>query len=360
MNTRIFVMTLSLCLGLNHLDAQQTDPAAPETVVGFQWSGDDMDVLNQSPAFNDNRYQQSVDVGGVVGQPTQLSVHYALSTPLQLTIRTLGSAITSRVTSRHYAISGKISYEGVSPGSYLEMWSYFAPATSGGPEGAYFSRTLGYSGPMARMEGTDDGRDFLLPFDASGTTAQLERIEFNLHLTGSGTVHLWSVKLVQYPDAPATGASSASTPGTNPLAEGNLTIGVTMLGQTVNYSLKGMGNIPLDNLRQMLKAPGVAGSSRTFSIVAEKEVPYPALKALLDVLREAGISHVEVSAVDSPPPLPNPSSLNSTKFDGRSFLLGILSTLAGILVAVGLFTLIRRLRHHRHERELRRIASLDS
>jgi hypothetical protein len=133
-----------------------------------------------------------------------------------------------------------------------------------------------------------------------------------------------------------------------------------MTGNTVSYSLTGMENVSLDDIRQMLKAPAVAGSSQTFSIVAEKEVPYPAIKALLDTFREAGIQRVQLSVTASPPPLPSPSSATaSASMEWRSFGAGVLSTLLVILGFTGLFTLGRWLRRLRQARELRRIASLD-
>ena len=356
MKTLCYFALLWLCCG-GLFSRAQAEPAS-EVLEKFDWHdfAADMDLDNKYPGtqFTDG----SLVVNGTWIQGSSLNIDHLKSAPLQATLRTLGSAIASRVTSPKYAIAGTVKYEDVSPGSYLEMWSYFAPLTPDAPEGAYFSRTLGDSGPMAKIEGTDEGREFLLPFDKTGTNSKLQRIEFNLHLTGSGHVHLANVKLVQYPDGPLP------TPGTfngsNPLADGHLTIGVTMIGHKTIYTLAGMENVPLDDIRSMLKAPGVAGSSQTFSVLAEKDVPDQALKDLLDAFHEAGISDVKVTEVPSPPLLPSPANATtSAKLDWRSFLLGVLSTLVLFAVLAGLCKLLRHLRHLRHERELRRIASLD-
>ena len=49
------------------------------------------------------------------------------------------------ITTTQYALTGTVSYEGVTGTGYLEMWNHFP----GG--GMFFSRTLGQSGPMGRL-----------------------------------------------------------------------------------------------------------------------------------------------------------------------------------------------------------------
>jgi len=116
----------------------------------------------------------------------------------------------ARVVTHHFAIVGEVKYEKVTPGGYLEMWSHFASPAPGYPEEAYFTRTLADSGPMGRLDGTSDWREFCLPFDATGTKSKLARLEMNLHLTGPGTVHLRNMRLVQYPDGPLPATSAPS------------------------------------------------------------------------------------------------------------------------------------------------------
>jgi hypothetical protein len=89
-------------------------------------------------------------------------------------------------------VEGEIRYEGVEgEPSYLEMWNYYP----GG--GAYFSRTMGEMGPMAKLRGDSGWRGFLLPFNATGANGRPTKLEINLHLAGKGTVFLRKVKLVQ-------------------------------------------------------------------------------------------------------------------------------------------------------------------
>lgn len=98
------------------------------------------------------------------------------------------------ITATDYALTGLVSYEGVRGIGYLEMWNHF----TGG--GAYFSKTLGESGPMGSLQGTSNWREFSLPFLSNAETGVPNRLEFNLVLPGPGTVKLGPVRLVQYPE----------------------------------------------------------------------------------------------------------------------------------------------------------------
>jgi hypothetical protein len=111
------------------------------------------------------------------------------------------------ISAEVYAITGKIKYESVQGDGFLEMWNHFPSAKPGLSEEAYFSRTLGESGPMGKITGGSDWREFKLPFDRTGTSNAPVRLQFNLVLRGRGTVYLSPVKLVEYPGAKsATGA----------------------------------------------------------------------------------------------------------------------------------------------------------
>jgi hypothetical protein len=134
---------------------------------------------------------------------------------------------------------------------------------------------------MAKMEGTDDGRDFALPFDATDAKTKLVRLVMNLHLAGPGSVTLSDVKLVQYPDA--------STPASQP--------------------------------------PATLSSSQTAH------------------------TPVQVTTVPATP---------SGGINWKSFLLGVAATGVSLLFGGGIIFISRRWQRRRHERELRRIASLDS
>jgi hypothetical protein len=102
------------------------------------------------------------------------------------------------VAAARYALRGRVRYESVATGSYLEMWNHL-------PEGAFFSRSLDRSGPMSTLEGSSEWRAFVLPFFNREGGAPPEKLVFNLVLTGPGTVEVGNVELVQF------------APGENPL-----------------------------------------------------------------------------------------------------------------------------------------------
>lgn len=98
------------------------------------------------------------------------------------------------ITTTQYALTGSLSYEGVTGTGYLEMWNHFPDG------GAYFSKTLGQSGPMGSLQGSSNWRQFTLPFFSDAKTGAPSKLDFNLVLPGSGTVKLGSLRLVQYPE----------------------------------------------------------------------------------------------------------------------------------------------------------------
>jgi hypothetical protein len=93
-------------------------------------------------------------------------------------------------TSR-YAIRGRVKYEGLTAGGYLEMWNHL-------PEGAFFSRTLDQIGPMQRLVGSSGWRPFVLPFFNRDGGSPPQRLVLNLVLAGAGTVELGPLELVQF------------------------------------------------------------------------------------------------------------------------------------------------------------------
>ena len=99
------------------------------------------------------------------------------------------------ITAPVYGITGALKYENVEGIGYLEMWSHF-PGNK-----AYFSRTLGATGPLQSIQGSSKLRAFNLPFyvrDESGWLPDRpERIELNLVLPGRGTVYISAVTLFE-------------------------------------------------------------------------------------------------------------------------------------------------------------------
>lgn len=107
------------------------------------------------------------------------------------------------IRTERYGLRGRLRYERVAAGGYLEMWSYLS-------EGAFFSRSLDQSGPMRRLEGSSEWRPFVLPFVNRAGGSSPQKLAFNLVLAGAGSVEIGPVELVQFTaDENPLGGSSA-------------------------------------------------------------------------------------------------------------------------------------------------------
>ena len=95
------------------------------------------------------------------------------------------------IRTARYALRGRMRYERVAAGGYLEMWSYL-------PEGAFFSRSLDQSGPMRRLEGSSGWRAFVLPFFNREGGSPPDKLVLNLVMAGAGTVEIGPLELVQF------------------------------------------------------------------------------------------------------------------------------------------------------------------
>ena len=91
--------------------------------------------------------------------------------------------VNPEIGSHEYIVRGKVKYDDVSGDGYFELWNEF------GSKGEFFSRTLGDSGPMGKLSGTSDWREFELPFYAK-PGMKPQRLRLNLILPGKGTVTL--------------------------------------------------------------------------------------------------------------------------------------------------------------------------
>src|SRR5215470_6609986 len=104
---------------------------------------------------------------------------------------TVLTIVQPKITTDSYAITGEVRYDNVEGDGFLEMWSHF------GETAAYFSRTLGLAGPMAKLTGSSDWRAFTLPFNAKGASSRPSKLVLNVQLPGKGSVLLRNLKLVQ-------------------------------------------------------------------------------------------------------------------------------------------------------------------
>jgi hypothetical protein len=106
------------------------------------------------------------------------------------------------ISTARYALRGRLRYEGVVRGSYLEMWNYLS-------DGSFFSRTLAPSGPMRRLDGSSEWRAFVLPFFNREGGSAPEKLVINLVMAGAGTVEIGPLELVQF--APEEDPFASST-----------------------------------------------------------------------------------------------------------------------------------------------------
>jgi len=135
------------------------------------------------------RQQQGNLTGSELRPDGTLLVERAASGP-----ETVGLAVLDApaITKPVYAIRGEVRCSDVSPGSHLEMWSYF-------PDGdRYYSRTMADGGLLRKLDGTSDWREFALPFYAETGEPRPTKLELNLVLSGPGRVEFRPPRLVQY------------------------------------------------------------------------------------------------------------------------------------------------------------------
>ena len=377
-----------------------------------------------------------------VGTGFQSDPNDALSTPIAiiydgtgtLHLRLLEWMNQNAISTRQYALVGEVSYEKVSSGSYLEMWSHFESKAPGYPQGSYFSRTLANAGPMGKLNGTSDWRPFWLPFDATGTTTKLASLEMFLNLTGPGTVSLRKLKLVQYPDAPPPVAVTTMpapppqadpsqvivaalpfasfvdlVPGADPRIKLSLTNetdgsqSLSVASSGADWNKRQLVDIPPALQRQVTAARfGVVGEARSNTpIVLTMGLGFvPRLGEKMDEIKEPSIDisrsqdwqpfeiqfdrgnsgyvleHLNLwidmygvatsqfrnlRLVQYPTAFPIDSKLRAGgPFAWSSFLMGAIALGLTQLALAALFFGAQRWQHRRHEREMRRIASIDS
>jgi len=104
---------------------------------------------------------------------------------------TLAEIANPGITKDRYMVRGRVRYRGIVGEGYLEMWNLF------GDGGRYFTRTLGDAGPLQKITGSSEWRDFGLYFDATGAKAPPETLILGLVLPGAGEVSISNMTLVE-------------------------------------------------------------------------------------------------------------------------------------------------------------------
>jgi hypothetical protein len=186
---------------------------------------------------------------------------------------TVLTIVQPKITTDFYAVSGEVRYDNVEGDGFLEMWSHF------GETAAYFSRTLGITGPMAKLTGTSNWRAFTLPFNAKGASSRPSKLVVNVYLPGKGSVFLRNLKLVQSTAATYTdGGWSGRTAGVIGGVGGVL---IGCLGALIEWlAVRGKAQRFVVNAVRALIGVGVASSLGGLAAIALRQ-PYGVWYALL-------------------------------------------------------------------------------
>jgi len=181
-----------------------------------------------------------------------------------------------KITTDFYVITGEVRYDNVEGDGFLEMWSHF------GETAAYFSRTLGVSGPMAKLTGTSDWRAFTLPFEAKGASSPPSKLVINVYLPGKGSVFLQNLKLIQITTsgaAPHTASRWSDRMAAVVGGVGGVLIGC--LGAVIEWlTVRGKAQRFVVNAVRVLIGVGVACALGGFAAVALRQ-PHGVWYALL-------------------------------------------------------------------------------
>ena len=163
-----------------------------------------------------------------------------------------------------YAITGEVSYNEVGRQGYLEMWSYLDETT------AFYTRTLGESGPMAQFQGSSDWRAFTLPFTISQGSEGPERLVLFVVLPEGGTVYLRDVKLMQYqqPLAPPAAGPEAWWTGRQAGWIGGIAGALIGLWGAIMGTLAGLGRMRRFVMRSLLGGSILGGVLLVVGLIA--------------------------------------------------------------------------------------------
>ena len=181
-----------------------------------------------------------------------------------------------KITTDFYAVTGEVRYDNVEGDGFLEMWSHF------GETAAYFSRTLGMSGPMAKLTGTSDWRTFALPFNAKGASSRPSKLVVNVQLPGKGSVFLRNLKLVQSTSFAAASHIDGEWSGRTAAIGGAIGgVFIGCLGALIEWlAVRGKAQRFVVNAVRVLIGVGVASALGGLAAVALRQ-PYGVWYALL-------------------------------------------------------------------------------
>jgi hypothetical protein len=332
-----FFLLAMLELSLGNATAQTVDDDPMRIGIDPLWKNPPQLVEDLTPLIMDNpetvqyagtHIERSSDGPPMLMISHEVNSHY----PLGRYIFTLN---LPKITTSHYAVIGEMRYANIRAGSSLSLDSSFA---SGGDA---------FSSPRTTIEGTGDFRPFMLPFIAYDPTGEQDPshklVQLRMYLDVEGpdkkdadeSVVLRNLKLVQYPDAPQV--SSVPSVPSAPLPPGATTTEPAS-SLTTDYQ---MAKGHLEKLQaEMARMYQRLGPEHPTVVALHSQIQRQQL--LLDNLQT------------------QINQQQSLIIDWKSFLLGVTTTGLALLATTALLFLSRRWQHRRNERELRRIASLDS
>ena len=112
------------------------------------------------------------------------------------TYQALFEVAQPRISSPVYALRGRVRYDSIEGEAYLQLDSTFEG------RGTFFSKAIADSGPLAKLHGSSEWREFVLPFHASNGESPEdlvpEKLVLGLFHSGSGDVFLKDLGIYQY------------------------------------------------------------------------------------------------------------------------------------------------------------------
>jgi hypothetical protein len=253
-----------------------------------------------------------------------------------LSLLTVPDEIVQKITRPAYAILGDVRCEKVETGCYLELHLDFVPTIPGQVEVHKVVQDIGAGGPMGSLIGTQDWREFWLPINTANEVleAKVSRLRMNLRGTGPGTVYLRNLRLVQY-----IGPTQDFL-----IHQIEIYVHADWMG-TQTYSTDNKTFTDLAPIKRLLETEQQTHPQDRVTILHPRSIGYAQLDPLTQLVKNAGFPPMYGETTDA-----SPSGIV------KWIVLALLLTLIAGGIAVYFFAN----RTRRHERELRRMASLDS
>ena len=309
--------------------------------------------------------------------------------PVQLDLQEIGPDFLSTLPSNRYAIVGRYSDSKMVPGSSLEMLSFFARKNPGD-----FMKVYTSSRPLVCDSTPENSpkeiiwHTFVIPFDKTKAKTHLDRVVLRLHLAGGYGSKLGfdQVYLVGYPpnvpfplppetNIPSVQPSFLTVAPVEAISKKNVPTAqhpeaVLQLRTEAGSVIGAMDghSFTMAELDTAVKERFNADPGTQFVVRGADHIAYSDAEKINTILlrRTSNLYWITdncqgtFTAVEWTRDHPvNGFLAHASDLSWSSFAAGIITTFATIGIVTGLFAFARRFRFLRHQRELRRIASLD-